>query len=66
MRPEFDPDRARVYFSCGDGTMAIDHKTGKAFLSAAEFGPRPQAAPGSPPPRAPMIPGSFSVLVFGE
>jgi hypothetical protein len=46
--------------------MAIDHKTGRAFLSVAEFGPRPQAAPGSPPPRAPMIPGSFSVLVFGE
>ena len=89
---EFDPDRALVYFSCGDGTMAvfhedapdkytfvesvkthtgartmaIDHKTGRAFLSVAEFGPRPQAAPGSPPPRAPLIPGSFSVLVFGE
>lgn len=89
---EFDPERGLVFFSCGDGTMAVfhedapdkytlvesvktqtgartmavDHKTGRAFLSVAEFGPRPQAAPGSPPPRAPMIPGSFSVLVFGE
>ena len=89
---EFDPDRALVYFSSGDGTMsvfhedtpdkytlvesvktqpgartmAIDRKTGRAFLSAAEFGPRPEPTPGSPPPRAPMIPGSFAVLVFGE
>lgn len=89
---EFDPDRSLVYFSSGDGTMAvfhedtpdkytlvetvktqtgartmaIDRKTGRAFLSVAEFGPRPDATPGNPPARAPMIPGSFSVLVFGE
>ena len=50
----------------GARTMALDQKTGRAFLSAAEFGPRPAATPGSPQPRAPMIPGSFSVLVFGE
>jgi len=88
---EFDSDRGLVYFSSGDGTMAvfhedspdkytlvesvktqtgartmaIDRKTGRAFLSVAEFGPRPESTPGSPPPRAPMIPGTFSVLVFG-
>jgi DNA-binding beta-propeller fold protein YncE len=50
----------------GARTMAIDRKTGSAYLSVAEFGPRPEATPGNPPPRAPMIPGSFSVLVFGE
>jgi DNA-binding beta-propeller fold protein YncE len=50
----------------GARTMAIDRKTGRAYLSAAEFGPRPEPAPGNPPPRAPTIPGSFSVLVFGE
>ncbi len=49
----------------GARTMAIDRKTGRAFLSVAEFGPRPAAAPGSPQPRAPMVPGTFSVLVFG-
>lgn len=89
---EFDPDRGLVYFSSGDGTMAVfhedtpdkytlvesvktqtgartmalDRKTSRAFLSVAEFGPRPEPTPGSPPQRAPMIPGSFSVLVFGE
>ena len=50
----------------GARTMAIDRRTGRAFLSAAEFGPRPDSTPGNPSPRAPMIPGSFSVLVFGE
>jgi len=50
----------------GARTLAIDRKSGRAFLSVAEFGPRPEPTPGNPPPRAPMIPGSFSVLVFGE
>ena len=50
----------------GARTMAVDRKTGKAYLSAAEFGPRPAAAPGKAQPRAPVIPGSFSVLVIGE
>ena len=50
----------------GARTMAIDPKTGRAFLSVAEFGPRTAATPGNLPPRAPMIPGSFSILVFGE
>jgi hypothetical protein len=50
----------------GARTMAIDRKTGMAYLSVAEFGPRPEATPGNPPARAPMLPGSFSVLVFGE
>ncbi len=50
----------------GARTMAIDRKTGRAFLSVAEFGPRPEPTSGDPRPRAPMIPGSFSILVFGE
>ena len=29
----------------GARTMAVDQKTGKAYLSAAEFGPRPRAHP---------------------
>ena len=50
----------------GARTMAVDRKTGKAYLSAAEFGPRPEAVSGKAQPRAPMIPGSFSVLVLGQ
>jgi DNA-binding beta-propeller fold protein YncE len=55
-----------VKTQAGARTMAVDRKTGKAYLSAAEFGPRPEAAPGKPQPRAPMIPGTFTVLVVGE
>ena len=50
----------------GARTMAIDRKTGRAFLSVAEFGPRPVPTSDNPRPRPPMIPGTFSVLVFGE
>jgi YVTN family beta-propeller protein len=48
----------------GARTMALDRKTGRAFLSVAEFGPRPEGAAGKQ--RPPMVPGSFSVLVVGE
>ena len=50
----------------GARTMAIDRKTGRAFLSVGEFGPPPTPAPGAKQLRGAMIPGSFSVLVFGE
>jgi YVTN family beta-propeller protein len=55
-----------VKTKAGARTMALDQKTGRAYLSVAEFGPRPPAAPGGQQPRAPMLPGTFSVLVFGE
>ena len=50
----------------GARTMAVDRKTGRAFLSVAEYGPRPETKTGAPTPRAPMVPGSFSVLVIGQ
>ena len=50
----------------GARTMALDRKTGRAYLSAAKFGPVPAATKAVPRPRAPMIPGSFVVLVFGQ
>jgi DNA-binding beta-propeller fold protein YncE len=51
----------------GSRTMAVDRKTGKAYLSVAEFGPAPAPAPdGGRRGRAPMIPGTFSVLVVGQ
>lgn len=47
-------------------TMALDHKTGKIYLVAAEFGPRPTATPENPRPRPPVVPGSFVVIVVGK
>jgi DNA-binding beta-propeller fold protein YncE len=50
----------------GARTMALDRKTGRAYLSAAKLGPVPAPTRDVPRPRAPMIPGSFGVLVFGK
>lgn len=87
---EFDATRGLIYFSSGDGTMAVfrqespdkytvaesvktqtgartmalDRKTGRVFLSVAEFGPRPEPTPANPRPRPPMIRGTFSVMVM--
>jgi hypothetical protein len=47
-------------------TMALDGKTGRVFLAAAEFGPPPSPTPEQPRPRPVMVPGSFVVLVFGR
>ena len=67
---EDSPDKyslvERVKTQAGARTMALDHKTGKVYLSVAEFGPRPEAVPGKAQPRAPMRPGTFGVLVLGR
>jgi DNA-binding beta-propeller fold protein YncE len=50
----------------GARTMALDHKTGRVHLPVADLGPLPVATPENPRPRAPMIPGTFSILVVGQ
>jgi DNA-binding beta-propeller fold protein YncE len=50
----------------GARTMALDHKTGIAYLPVADVGPVPAATPENPRPRARMIPGSFSVIAVGQ
>jgi DNA-binding beta-propeller fold protein YncE len=53
-------------------TLALDPKTNHIVLITAEFGPTPAPAaptadnPNPRPARAPMIPGSFSILVVGK
>lgn len=48
-------------------TLTLDTKTGKLFLVTAEFGPAPApATPGARPGRAPMVPGTFSILTVGK
>ena len=47
-------------------TMALDEKTHKIYLSTAEFGPAPAPTAETPRPRAPMIPGSFTVIVLEQ
>lgn len=47
-------------------TMALDTKTHKVYLPTAQFGPAPAPTKEQPRPRAPMLPNSFEVLVFGR
>ena len=49
----------------GARTMALDQKSGRVFLPVADLGPLPAATAETPRPRAPAIPGTFSVLVVG-
>jgi DNA-binding beta-propeller fold protein YncE len=45
-------------------TLAVDPRTHRVFLTAGQFGPAPPATAENPRPRAPIIPGSFSLLVW--
>lgn len=47
-------------------TMALDAKTHQVFLVTAEFGPAPAATAQQPRPRAPMVPGTFTLLTLGR
>jgi hypothetical protein len=48
-------------------TITLDQKTGHLILITAEYGPvPPPATPGGRPGRAPMIPGSFMIVVVGK
>ena len=67
---EDSPDKyslvENVKTQAGARTMAVDRKTGRIYLAVADLGPRPDAEPGKPQPRAPIIPGTFSVLLVGQ
>jgi hypothetical protein len=47
-------------------TMALDSKTHQLYLVTAEFGPVPAATAQQPRPRAPMVPGTFTLLVLSR
>lgn len=50
----------------GARTMAYDASTGKAFLSAAKYGPAPAPTAASPRPRPTVLPGSFEIIVVSR
>ena len=47
-------------------TMALDTKTHQVFTVTAEFGMPPAATAQQPRPRAPMVPGSFTLLAVSR
>ena len=50
----------------GARTMALDEVTHRVYLVTAKFGPPPAPTADRPRPRAPILPGTFEVLVYGE
>ncbi|HET7457807.1 MAG TPA: PQQ-binding-like beta-propeller repeat protein [Gemmatimonadaceae bacterium] len=48
----------------GARTMAVDERTHRLYTVSAQFGPPPAPTPDRPRPRAPMVPGTFTVLVL--
>ncbi len=64
-------ESADTYTSLGDATtrvgsrtMTIDPKTHRAYLATVQYGPTPAPTAEQPRPRAPVIPGSFAILVL--
>ncbi len=47
-------------------TLAVDIKSHKVYLPTAQFGTAPAPTKEQPRPRAPMVPNSFVVLVYGK
>jgi hypothetical protein len=64
---EEDPEHFRVVANVATQksarTMAVDPTTHRIYLPAAELGPRPEPTAEQPHPRAPIVPGTFTVLV---
>jgi len=50
----------------GARTMALDLKTHNVFLVTAEFGPPPAPTAEHPHPWPSIVPGTFTLLVFGK
>ena len=48
----------------GARTMALDPKSHRLYLAAASYGEPPAPTEEHPHPRAPMLPGSFVILVL--
>ena len=50
----------------GARTMALDLKTHNVFLATADFEPTPTPIPGQPYTRPKIVPGTFTILIFGQ
>jgi len=50
----------------GAKQIALDPKTGRIFLPTGAFGPKPEPTAKVPHPLAPVVPGSFEILVISH
>ena len=67
---EDSPDKFSVVENAptqrGARTLDVDQKAHRVFLITSEFGPTPAPTAERPRPRPPMVPGTFTLLVFGK
>ena len=54
-----------VATAIGAKTIGFDEKTGRFFTCTTKFGPKPAPVKGGAKPKAPIIAGTFEVLVVG-
>jgi hypothetical protein len=50
----------------GARTMALDYANHTVYLISAEFGPAPAATTDNPHPRPSIVPGTFTLLIYGK
>jgi DNA-binding beta-propeller fold protein YncE len=50
----------------GARTMALDYETHTVYLVTAEFGPAPAPTKENPRPRPPVLPDTFTLLIYGK
>lgn len=66
---QLDADHYRVAMSLptqkSARTLALDPRSHRIYLAAAQFGDAPPATAAAPRPRPPVVPGSFTILVVG-
>jgi hypothetical protein len=50
----------------GSGSLALDPRTHRIYVPACSFGPPPERTKEQPHPPAPILPGTFTILVFAN
>ena len=50
----------------GSKTIGFDEKTGRAVSAAPKFGPKPAPVKGGSAPKAPILAGTFEVILVGQ
>ena len=55
-----------VATAIGAKTIALDAKTGRVVTCAPKFGPKPPPVKGGAKPKAPILTGTFEVIVVGQ
>ena len=50
----------------GGRTMTVDAGSHRVYVPVVDYGPAPAPAAGQPTPRAPMVPGSFRLLLIEQ